>query len=31
MDEKIFSFDLKDVENFNLFGQVFADTMTNGI
>ena len=29
--QKIFSFDLKDVENFNLFGQVFADTMTNGI
>ncbi len=28
---KVFSFELKDVDNFSLFGQVFADTMTNGI
>ena len=28
---KVFSFDLKDVDNYSLFGQVFADTMTNGI
>lgn len=29
--KKIFSFELRDVDNFVLFGQVFTDTMTNGI
>lgn len=28
---KIFSFELKDIENFNLFGQVYTDTMLNGL
>lgn len=29
--KKIFSFDLKDIDNFVLFGQVYTDAMTNGI
>lgn len=29
--KKIFSFELKDIENFNLFGQVYTDTMINGL
>lgn len=29
--KKIFSFNLKDIDNFVLFGQVFTDAMTNGI
>lgn len=29
--KKIFSFDIKDIENFNLFGQVYTDTMINGL
>lgn len=28
---KIFSFELKDVNNFSLFGQVYTDTMINGM
>ena len=28
---KIFSFNLKDIDNFVLFGQVYTDAMTNGI
>lgn len=28
---KIFSFRIEDIDNFYLFGQVFTDTMTNGI
>lgn len=29
--KKIFSFNLKDIDNFVLFGQVYTDAMTNGI
>jgi DNA repair protein RecO (recombination protein O) len=29
--KKIFSFKISDIDNFYLFGQVFSDTMTNGI
>lgn len=29
--KKIFSFELKDIDNFVLFGQVYTDAMTNGI
>lgn len=29
--KKIFSFNLRDIDNFVLFGQVFTDAMTNGI